>query len=61
MGHPTVDCEECGRVFYMGELETCIVIPADEKAGEDAGGYPNNAQFMDLCPECKQELKGESL
>ena len=54
MGHPTVDCEGGGRVFFMGYLERVTVVCDN---GPDLPGE----ELMDLCPECKEEFGGESL
>ncbi|KKN26562.1 hypothetical protein LCGC14_0873300 [marine sediment metagenome] len=53
MGHPTVDCENCGLVFYLGELMR-VLVP-----DEDAG-YPNG-QIVDLCDKCRIEMKAEEI
>lgn len=53
MAHPTVNCEGCGEVFYMGELMRVVVPDGD-------AGYPH-AEIMDLCERCRVEMKAEEL
>ena len=53
MCNPTVDCEGCGLVFYMGELMR-VFVPDDD------AGY-HNGEMMDLCERCRVEMKAEEV